>query len=93
MVLSANTVYWWAAIMKVDAGTVPQLSIKSYNNYPNSVMIPKNDTDAADHHSYCEKVNESGLTGALPSTVTTANLTASDASINNAMPILTFIYT
>jgi len=92
MVLSANTVYWWAAIMKVDSGTVPTLNCKSYNSYPNTIMIPKNDTDAADHSSYCEKVNESGLTGALPSSVTAANLTASDASLSNAMPIMTFMY-
>ena len=90
--LSANTLYWAGFIMDTDGGIVPTLACKSYNNYPNSVMIPRNDTSTKDHLISCEKVSESSLSGALPATVTPANLTATDPSTSNSMPVMSFTY-
>jgi len=89
--LDANKIYWLALMMKTSAGgTRPNFKIHDLDE-GNPFMMPVNTQSTGLYAGGRTHLYITGLSAALPSSITTANLTSTGAPYGYYLPYITFV--
>jgi len=88
--LDEGTIYWLALMLKTSADARPNFRIHDLDE-GNPFMMPVNTQSTGLYNGGRTHLDITGLSGALPSTITTANLTSTGAPYSHYLPYITFV--
>ena len=88
--LDEGTIYWLALMLKTSADARPNFRIHDIDE-GNPFVMPVNTQSTGLYNGGRTHLYITGLSGALPSTITTANLTSTGAPYAYYLPYITFV--
>jgi len=88
--LDEGTIYWLALMLKTSADTRPNFKIHDIDE-GNPFMMPVNTQSTGLYAGGRTHLDITGLSAALPSSLTTANLTSTGAPYGHYLPYITFV--
>jgi len=88
--LDEGTIYWLGLMLKTSSDTRPNFKIHDIDE-GNPFMMPVNTQSTGLYAGGRTHLDITGLSGALPSSLTTANLTSTGAPYAHYLPYITFV--